>query len=331
MDQVFSYFLPQELIAQEPVCPRDRSRLMVVDRRTGLIEHRVFSEIGDYFQRGDLLVLNDAKVICARLRGKKETGGNLEVFLLKKHGEKEWEVLLRGKPSAGKKFIVGRITGKVIQKTSSGSWLVTFDCNNDQEILKLGEIPLPPYIKRPVLPQDWGNYQTVYAAKDGAVAAPTAGLHFTRELLATLKQKGVSHSFLTLFIGWSSFKPVRQQDYSIPSESFELSESTAQEINETRMKGGRVIAVGTSTVRALESAVVRKAVIPLKATTSLFIKPGFNFQIVNALITNFHLPGSTHLYLVCALAGKELMEKAYSLAVKEKYRFYSYGDAMLIL
>jgi len=305
---------------------------MVVDKKTGAIEHTIFSCLGDYLKAGDLLVLNDARVIPARLTARKESGGRLEIFLLRKQETAVWEVLLRGKISAGKSFAVGPLQGRVMRRTASGSWLVRFNAGDDREILKHGEVPLPPYIRRAPQPSDREDYQTVYAARNGAVAAPTAGLHFTRKLLNSLQEKGVLVSFLTLFIGWASFRLLREdQQGSVPGEVFEIPEGTARRINECLNEGKRIMAVGTSTVRAIESSVKQGRVVSCREETFLFIQPGFSFKVVHSLITNFHLPGSTHLSLVCALAGTELMKRAYQQAIEKRYRFYSYGDAMLIL
>ncbi len=332
MKGVFSYTLPEGLIAQYPLPERDKARLMVVDRKKGSIEHAIFCQLSDYLQKGDLLVLNDARVIPARLRARKTTGGKLEVFLLKKREPKIWEVLLRGRAREGQEFSIGKLKGRVIQKTDCGFWLVELEVDKESSLYQLGEIPLPPYIKRPAEEKDRYDYQTVYASKNGAVAAPTAGLHFTGELLVHLQKQGIGICFLTLYIGWASFRLLKKEEKNeVPGETFHIPEETAATINLVRKKGGRIIAVGTSTVRALESSVVSGEIVAGQKETFLFIQPGFNFSVVNGLITNFHLPGSTHLTLVCAFGGSNLLEKAYQEAVENRYRFYSYGDAMLIL
>ena len=327
--EIFDYNLPKELIAQYPLKEREKARLMVVDRKSGNIIESIFEKLDGFLQPGEVIVLNDSKVIPARLYFRKETGGKLEVFLLRNKGEYIWEVLIRGKIKPGRKFYSSEVEGEVLEKTEKGSYIVRFNLEKEK-IKEYGEIPLPPYIKREPQPEDMEYYQTVYAKKEGSVAAPTAGLHFTEEILKKLEKKGVKITFLTLHIGWASFKIIRKEE-KVDEEFFEIPEETAEVINEAKRSGKRIIAVGTSCVRALESAEKDGKVIPFKGFTNLFIKKGHIFKIVDALITNFHLPNSTHLYLVCAFAGKELMEKAYKLAVEKRYRFYSYGDAMFII
>jgi len=333
MSEMFNYSLPKELIAQYPLKEREKARFMVVDRKTDEIYEKIFADIPKFIKQDEVLVLNDAKVIPARIYGKKETGGKVEVFLLRKIKPYIWEVLLRGKVKTGSKVIINKIVGVVEERTEKGSFLIRFNTDNDEELKRSGEVPLPAYIKRKPVQDDKEYYQTVYAKKEGAVAAPTAGLHFTDKLLETLKKKGVKIVFITLFIGWASFKLVREEkdgDLSVPEELYEIPEETSEIINKAKMSGKRIIAVGTSCVRALESSVRDKKVVPQKKYTGLFIKPGFNFRIIDALITNFHLPCSTHLYMVSAFGGSRLIEKVYKIAVEKKYRFYSYGDAMLI-
>lgn len=330
---MFNYSLPKELIAQYPLREREKASLVVVNRKTEEIYEKVFADIYEFIERDEVLVLNDAKVIPARIYGKKETGGKVEVFLLRKCEPYLWEVLLRGRIKTGGKVIIDKIAGIVEERTEKGSFLVRFNTDNDEELKRSGEVPLPAYIKRKPVQEDKEYYQTVYAEKEGAVAAPTAGLHFTEELLEILRKKGVKIVFLTLFIGWASFRLVREENaggLSVPEELYEIPEGTSEIINKAKMSGKRIIAVGTSCVRALESSVQDKKVVPQKKNTGLFIKQGFNFQIIDALITNFHLPCSTHLYMVSAFGGSRLIEKVYKMAVDKKYRFYSYGDAMLI-
>ncbi len=370
MRETFEYDLPKELIAQYPLREREKARMMVLHRgesgfsyspspgtyhphlnpppsrgrkradegegRKGVwIDEDIFSNIENYFRLGDILVLNDTSVIPARLKGVKDTGGRVEIFLLKKTGPYRWDVLLRGNIREGQrcrvekdgKFIAVEITGK--KKT--GSYTAEFSTEDDAEILSFGETPLPPYIKRNPTEEDRDFYQTVYARKEGAVAAPTAGLHFTEGILKRIEDKGVRIVYVTLHIGWASFKILRGDKNKVGEEYMEVSEETANVINSAKQSGGKVFACGTSVVRTLESAVERGNVIAKSGYTDLFIKEGFVFHVVDALITNFHLPGSTHLYLLCAFAGIDLAEKAYRIAVEKRYRFYSYGDAMLII
>jgi len=334
MEEIFNYYLPKELIAQYPIKDRGKANLLIINRKTGEIIEKIFENIVEFLNSGDVLVLNDAKVIPARLYGKKETGGKIEIFLLNKKERYIWEVLLRGNIKIGQKFFIDKINGIIIEKTSEGSYLVKFNIDNYEEIKKHGEIPLPPYIKRKPNEEDEKYYQTIYAKKEGALAAPTAGLHFTKEILENLKDKGVEIVYLTLYIGWASFRLIKKiniQNISIPEEFFEIPQDTADKINTANASGKKIFAVGTSCVRALESSIIGNKIVAKREKTNLFIKQGFNFKIVNGLITNFHLPNSTHLYLVCAFGGTNLVEKAYKLAIEKKYRFYSYGDAMLII
>ncbi|MGI6595146.1 MAG: tRNA preQ1(34) S-adenosylmethionine ribosyltransferase-isomerase QueA [Elusimicrobia bacterium] len=335
METIFNYYLPEELIAQHPLQEREKARLMVLDRGNGAIKEGVFWEIDNYLKAGDTLVLNNSKVIPARLKGIKNTGGKVEIFLLKKIEPYRWEVLLRGNIKQGQEYTITNeadtISARVLEKTDKGSYIAEFDTDDQSDIFRHGETPLPPYIKRASEKGDKTFYQTVYAEKDGSVAAPTAGLHFTNGLLDTIREKGINIVCLTLHIGWASFKILRNEAQSVGEEYMEISEENAHIINRTKREKGRVIAVGTSVVRALESSVKEDIIIPACKHTDLFIKPGVKFRIVDALITNFHLPSSTHLYLVCAFAGTSLMKKAYKTAVEERYRFYSYGDAMLII
>lgn len=304
---------------------------MVINRETGDITENRFYDLPKYLEPDDVLVLNDAKVIPARLRARKDSGGKTEIFLLGKREPSVWNVLLKGNVREGANLHISELCANVLERLPDGSWLVKFNAENDNEILKHGEIPLPPYIKRLPEDTDYIYYQTVYANKAGAVAAPTAGLHFTKELLCRIQQAEVNVVSLTLYIGWASFRLLKKPEMSVPAESFEIPRETAECINKARTAGKKIYAVGTSTVRAIESASRNGLVEPCTGTTELFIQPGYTFQITDRLITNFHLPGSTHLRMVCAFAGPDLMRRAYEKAIREKFRFYSYGDSMLIL
>jgi len=337
MKDTILYDLPENLIAQYPLKKRDSARLMVLDRSTGEINEKVFSEVSGYFGQGDILVLNDSRVIPARLKGRKETGGRVEVFLLKKIAPFRWEVLLRGNAREGHSCRIGKegrddfITAKISEKKDNGSYIAEFSTDKDENIFSFGEVPLPPYIKRAPQKSDEEYYQTVYAEKKGSVASHTAGLHFTERVLGEIAGRGVEIVYLTLHIGWSSFRMLKKDSDIVGEEFFQISEDAAESLNKARDKGKKVFAAGTSTVRALESSVEKGRIRAVSGYTDLFIKSGFKFRAVNGMITNFHLPGSTHLYLVCGFAGTALVEKAYKLAVEKKYRFYSYGDAMLII
>lgn len=343
----FDYDLPPELIAQTPIEPRDAARLMVLHRRDGRIEHRTFRDIGDYLHPGDLLVANESRVIPARLCGHKQpTGGRVELLLIRKLDELEWEVLLkpgrRVKPGAtiaihGAEGAESGIVVEVTGITPGGGRTVRFPCPVEGMLDTIGVIPLPPYIHTPL--SDKERYQTVYASVRGSVAAPTAGLHFTPELLADLKRHGIGLTFVTLHIGMDTFLPVEEEhieQHQIHSEYAELPAETAAQINATRAANGRVVAVGTTSVRVLETAgrAVQERhdqLQPCLGMTNLFIYPGFQYRVVDVMITNFHLPRSTLLMLVSAFAGKELIDRAYREAVEQRYRFFSLGDAMLIL
>lgn len=331
----YEYYLPEELIAQEPASPRDSSRLMVVSRETGEISLCIFRDIKNFLKAGDVLVLNDTKVIPARIYGKKETGAKIEVLLLKKIGPKEYEVLIKPGKRAKigvKIYFTDSIYGEVLKRKGEGIFVLSFSAENFDEVLpEIGEIPLPPYIKKPL--DDPNKYQTVYANKLGAVAAPTAGLHFTEELLNTLKNNGVEILYITLHVGLGTFRPVVVEDiikHKLEPEYFEISEEIAERINIAKKEKRRVIAVGTTVTRTLEGNREGNFVKPGKGLISLFIYPGFEFKIIDGLITNFHLPKSTLLMLVSAFMGYELMKKAYQKAIEEKFRFYSFGDAMFI-
>ncbi len=336
----FNYHLPPELIAQEPPARRDDSRLMVLDRQGRNVEHRGFRDLLEFVREGDLLVLNATKVIPARLRGvKEETGGKVEVLLLKKLENDNWETLVkpgrRVKVGSKMRFGRGELRGEVIEVSEEGKRVIKFESgDNFMDILdRIGEVPLPPYIKRSEMDRlklrDKERYQTVYAREEGAVAAPTAGLHFTEEMLENIRSRGVKVVFLTLHLGLASFQPLKEgTEIQLTPEYYYLPEKTCQAIKGT---GGKVIAVGTSTARALESAVAHGQIRSLREWTNLFIYPGYQFRVVDALLTNFHLPLSTNLLLVAAFAGKEFLLSSYQEAVRNNYRFYSFGDAMLII
>jgi S-adenosylmethionine:tRNA ribosyltransferase-isomerase len=337
----FSYHLPQELIARHPLAERDGSRLMLLDRASGSIAEDTFCNIPHYFRPGDLLVMNDTRVIPARLFGHRPTGGRVEIFLLRSltAGQERWECLLR----SSKKFREGQdillesgMTAVVLSRNGSENWLVEFAGNEPFGLWleREGHIPLPPYLQRDDCSSDRERYQTVVAREPGAVAAPTAGLHFTRELLARLALNGIETAFLTLHTGLGTFKPVRVEhveDHQIHTERYAIPHETAETVNRTKAAGGRVIAVGTTSARTLEySAQQNGHVVPGSGEADIFIYPGYHFNVVDALITNFHLPESTLLMLVSALASREFVLEAYQEAVSRGFRFYSYGDAMFI-
>lgn len=334
----FDYHLPPERIAQHPIEPRDQSRLMVLNRKTETIEHRTFCDIIDYFEPGDTLVFNDTKVIPARLMGWKETtGAHIEVLLLKRLTGDEWEVLVKpgkkAKPGTVIKF-GDELVCEVLRGTDFGGRIVRFSYEGIfEEILdRLGEMPLPPYITEKLT--DKNRYQTVYAREEGSAAAPTAGLHFTTKLLDTLREKGVQCVFITLHVGLGTFRPVNVEEiteHHMHSEYYSISAEAAEVINLAKQEGRRVIAVGTTAVRTLETAAKNGRISSGSGWTDIFIYPGYEYQIINALITNFHLPKSTLLMLVSALASREFILRAYELAVAKEYRFFSFGDAMLIL
>ncbi len=333
----FMYDLPEERIAQTPVEPRDHSRLMVIHRDTGEIEHRHFYDIIEYLNPGDCLVINETKVIPARLYGERPTGGACEVLLLKQLGPKRWETLVRPgkklKPGAEVVFGDGRLRCRVMETTDVGGRIVEFECEGSFEAAldALGEMPLPPYIHEKL--EDRDRYQTVYARQDGSAAAPTAGLHFTPELMDRIRQKGVDIVPVLLHVGLGTFRPVKVEnieEHEMHSEYFEVTPQAAERINAARQSGGRIIAVGTTSVRTLESAAEDGRLVAKRGDTNIFIKPGYRFQLVDALITNFHLPGSTLIMLVSALWDRERILAAYRIAVEEEYRFFSFGDAMLI-
>jgi S-adenosylmethionine:tRNA ribosyltransferase-isomerase len=336
----FDYHLPESSIAQTPAEPRDSSRLLVLRRDTGEIEHRIFRDVADYLKAGDLLVLNQTRVIPARIFARKETGGRVEMLLLRRRDELIWEALVGGKGlRVGRKARVeDGPEVEIIEELEGSERLIRFSEPIELYFSKVGNVPLPPYIHEKL--DDPERYQTVYAREPGSAAAPTAGLHFTQRLLEELQVKGVRLAYVTLHVGLDTFAPVNEEnpeEHKIHSEWCELLQETADAINETRSRGGRVIAVGTTSVRTLESAasVGRQSpvgdILPYEGPTSLFILPGYPFKIVDAMITNFHLPKSSLVMLVSAFAGREKILEAYELAINDGYRFYSFGDAMLIL
>ncbi|HID61687.1 MAG TPA: tRNA preQ1(34) S-adenosylmethionine ribosyltransferase-isomerase QueA [Anaerolineae bacterium] len=358
----FDYELPQSLIAQIPIEPRDASRLMVLDRQTGTIEHRHFRDIPDYLQPGDVLVCNESRVIPARLYGRKvPSGGKVELLLIAKRGENRWEALVRGrKVRVGTKIEIGGrgqgigdkglspvpcVVAEVMGETEAGGRLIRFDRPIESLLDDLGVTPLPPYIHEPL--SDAERYQTIYARVRGSVAAPTAGLHFTPRLVDEIGRKGVEFAFVVLHIGLDTFRPIREEkveDHRIHTEYCQLSSAVADQLNRARAEGRRIIAVGTTSVRVLETAAQAgeqqadasvssptTLLAPYSGWTDLFIYPGYQFRAVDALLTNFHLPRSTLLLLVAAFAGKDTIDKAYQEAIRKKYRFYSFGDCMLIL
>lgn len=334
----FMYDLPEERIAQTPAEPRDHSRLMVVHRDNHELEHRHFYDVIDYLNPGDVLVINETRVIPARLIGERPSGGACEVLLLKQLAPKRWETLVKPgkklKPGAEVIFGGGRLKGRVMETTDVGGRIVEFECEGTFEAAldELGEMPLPPYIHEKLADRE--RYQTVYAKQEGSAAAPTAGLHFTPELLERIRAKGVEIVPVLLHVGLGTFRPVKVEnveDHEMHSEYFEVTEEAAARINAARQRGGRIIAVGTTSVRTLESAAENGLLLPKRGETKIFIRPGYQYQMVDALITNFHLPGSTLMMLVSALYDREHIIAAYEEAVREEYRFFSFGDAMLIL
>lgn len=336
----FYFDLPKELIAQDPIEERSNSRLLVLDKETGTVQHRHFYDILEYLNEGDCLVLNNTKVIPARLYGVREgTGAMIEILLLKRKDNNVWETLVKPgkKARPGVKIIFGDglLTGEVIDVVEEGNRLIRFSYEGIfEEILdQLGQMPLPPYITHEL--KDKNRYQTVYAKYEGSAAAPTAGLHFTEELLEQVRRKGIRIAEVTLHVGLGTFRPVKVEDVSqhhMHSEFYEVTEEAAEIIRSTKASGGRVICVGTTSCRTIESAALRfdGTIRACSGWTDIFIYPGFQFQLLDGLITNFHLPESTLLMLVSALAGKEHIMAAYEEAVKERYRFFSFGDAMLI-
>ncbi len=335
----FYFDLPKELIAQDPLSDRSASRLMVLDKQSGKVSHRIFREIGEYLHPGDCLVINDTKVIPARLLGaKKDTGAHIEILLLKRKENDVWETLVKpGKkcrPGAKVVFGNGELEAEIMEVLPDGNRLVQFRYEGIfEEVLdRLGQMPLPPYITHKL--KDKNRYQTVYAKYEGSAAAPTAGLHFTTDLLEQLEKSGVRIARVTLHVGLGTFRPVKVEnvlEHHMHSEYYHVSEEAAKIINQTKEEGGRIISVGTTSTRTLETVADESGKIhPGSGSTEIFIYPGYRFKAIDALITNFHLPESTLLMLVSALAGKDHIMNAYEEAVKEKYRFFSFGDAMLI-
>ncbi|MCD8153443.1 MAG: tRNA preQ1(34) S-adenosylmethionine ribosyltransferase-isomerase QueA [Clostridiales bacterium] len=335
----FYYDLPKELIAQDPLEDRSASRLLHLSRQDGHIEHRHFTDILEYLNPGDCLVINDTKVIPARLYGHREkTGGAVEILLLRRRGKDVWECLVKpgkkARPGARILFGDGILTGEILEMAQDGNRLIQFQYEGIfEEVLdQLGEMPLPPYITHKL--KDKNRYQTVYAKNDGSAAAPTAGLHFTEELLEQVREKGVKIAHVTLHVGLGTFRPVKVEDvesHHMHSEFYVVEEEEAKLINDTKKAGGRVICVGTTSCRTLESAAGEDGILQSgSGWTDIFIYPGYRFKMMDGLITNFHLPESTLLMLVSAFAGKERVMKAYEEAVREQYRFFSFGDAMLI-
>ena len=332
----FDYDLPQELIAQHPMEPRDHSRLLVVDKKTGEIEHKHFYDLVNYLKPGDVLVFNDTRVIPARLHGTKDTGAHVEVFLLTRRDATDWEVLVR----PGKKLQVGakinfsdELSCEVIEHTDFGGRVVRFKYDGIfEEILdRLGETPLPPYITAPL--EDKERYQTVYNRERGSAAAPTAGLHFTKELLQKIKEIGCEEVFVTLHVGLGTFRPVSEakiEDHKMHKEFYTVSQEAADAVNKAKAEGRRIIAVGTTAVRTLEAAGADGQLHAGSSWTNIFIYPGYKFRLVDDLVTNFHLPQSTLLMLISALMGRENALDVYRQAVEERYRFFSFGDAMMI-
>lgn len=335
----FDYELPQELIAQDPLEQRDSSRLLILDKKTGERTHRIFHDIIDYLHEGDCLVINNTKVIPARLIGEREdTGGKVEVLLLKRKTDNVWETLVKpgkkARPGMRLSFGDGLLHAEVQEVVEEGNRLIRFEYEGIfEEILdQLGQMPLPPYITHQL--KDKNRYQTVYAKYEGSAAAPTAGLHFTEELLQQIQEKGVRIARVTLHVGLGTFRPVKVEDvteHHMHTEFYHVSQEAADIINETKKQGGRVICVGTTSCRTIESAADEQGVVQAtEGDTDIFIYPGYRFKVLDCLITNFHLPESTLLMLVSALAGKENIMAAYKEAVEMRYRFFSFGDAMFI-
>ena len=337
----FYYNLPEELIAQTPVTPRDHSRLMVVDRESGAITHRHFYNLCDILQKGDLLVMNDSRVLPARLYGEKiDNGTFIEFLLLEQKGDKLWEIICRPgkKAKVGTKFSFGggKLLAEVVEVKPDGNRIVQFSCDgNFYTVLdEIGQMPLPPYITKKL--EDKERYQTVYSRELGSAAAPTAGLHFTKEMLQALREKGVETAFVTLHVGLGTFRPVKEDDvlqHKMHSEHYHLPQETVDKILQTKQNGGRVIAVGTTSCRTLEAVATEHdgKLVAADGYTDIFIYPGYQFKVLDGLVTNFHLPESTLIMLVSALLGYEKTMHAYDVAVNERYRFFSFGDAMCIL
>ncbi len=338
--ELFNYSLPKELIAQKPFIPRDSCRLMVINRNKHSIEHKTFKDIKSYLRKGDLLILNDTKVIPARIFAKKETGGKLEIFLLEEIEKNKYLCLTKGRIKNAEKVYLKNGIEAAIETTNSDKRLVTFHIKDDikEQLDSVGEVPLPPYIHRNYesydKQTDFKYYQTVYARKEGAVAAPTAGLHFSEKLIKEIKDAGVNIAYITLHVGIGTFRPVKEkavEEHKMHEETYEIDKQTAFLYNETKQKGNRVIAVGTTVIRALESAVGTDGFLkPAKGSTDIFIYPGYKYKAVDAMITNFHLPKSTLIMLVSAFYSRKDILNCYNEAIRERYRFFSFGDAMFI-
>lgn len=324
----FNYYLPKELIAQYPLKRRDQARLLILDRKKQTIKHSIFKEITGYFKKSDLLVLNDTKVLPSRIKGSRLTGGKVEFLLLKRKSGLTFNALVRpNRVKIGEKVIFSDAKAYGIISARDE---ITFNLKDKESVYKLGAMPLPPYIKREAQKSDSIYYQTVYAKKEGAVASPTAGLHFTKKLLEKIKARGINPAYITLHVGPATFLPVKCEDvtkHKMEPEYFIIPQSSAKAIKKAKENKSRIIAVGTTSLRALETYAQGAK----KGYTGLFIYPGYKFRLANCLLTNFHLPKTTLFMLVCAFAGEELIKKAYQEAIENKYRFYSYGDAMLIL
>ncbi|MFA5119153.1 MAG: tRNA preQ1(34) S-adenosylmethionine ribosyltransferase-isomerase QueA [Candidatus Omnitrophota bacterium] len=324
----FDYHLPSELIAEYPLAQRDQARLLVLNRARQTIEHRTFKDIIDYFSAGDLLALNDTKVLACRLYGRRSTGGRVEILLLSRTSGLTFQALL--KPARLKLNERITLSGSDITAVITAKNEVAFDAPDVQSVYRLGVIPLPPYIKRKAEPQDTYDYQTVYARAEGSIASPTAGLHFTEQLLARIAAAGVDIRYLTLHVGHATFQPVKAEDvasHRMGAERFYISDETKTGIDRARQEKRRIFAVGTTTCRTIETYASGKQ----EGDTDLFIYPGYQFKLVDSFITNFHLPRTTLFMLSCAFAGEQFMKRAYQEAIEHKYRFYSYGDAMLIV
>jgi len=330
----FDYDLPEERIAVRPLPGRQDSRLLILDRESGSIVHRKFLDLPGLLRPGDLLVLNDTRVIPARLYGKKPSGAEIEILLEERIGERIWKCIARG-PKQNLEVDFGNGLSGTLAKSGDDAWQIEFNHDVRGHLDSLGHMPLPPYIKRRADEADRATYQTVYAKREGAIAAPTAGLHFTEQLLSEIEGKGVGVARVTLHVGAGTFLPVKSEnieEHRIHSEWREVSPETAKMVNDTRSRGGRVVAVGTTVLRSLESAAGEDGtVIPVTGRTDLFVYPGYRFRVTDALVTNFHMPRSTLLMLVSAFAGRELILKSYGVALESGYRFLSYGDAMFII
>ncbi len=338
----FDYSIPEDLIAQHPLKQRDVSRLLVLNKRDHKVEHRMFSDVTEYLKPGDVLVLNDTKVIPVRLFGKKPTGGKAEITLLQELGTNRWTALVKGM-NKGTVLLEGKITAQVTRRSET-ICEVTFELNSDtslhqtnirDHLEEIGSMPLPVYIKRKAVKSDITQYQTVYAKKEGAVAAPTAGLHFTDTLLNNIRNKGIDVVTITLHVGYGTFRPVKVtdiKDHQMDEEMLEIPDRAAETVNAAKSDGRRVIAVGTTVTRALEAFTDNKTgnLMPGTGKAGIFIYPGYCFKLIDMLLTNFHLPRSTPMMLASAFSGVELLKKSYKNAISEKYRFFSFGDAMLI-